>query len=57
MEMKLILFICVADQRNSIKKIEHTGLRPMVGIITSITISFIEMLSAYLPASQKANHN
>lgn len=39
--------------KKSIKKTEHTGLRPKVGIITSITICFIEMLSAYLTASQK----
>ncbi len=50
---KLISFICLAHERNLIKKIEHTGLRPKVEIITSITIRFIEMLSAYLTASQK----
>lgn len=51
----LILFIHLADERNSIKKMECTGLRPAEGIITTITIRFIETLSACLTTSQKGS--
>lgn len=52
-----IFIFHLADDRNSIKKMECTGLRPAEGIITTITIRFIEMLSACLTTTQRAHHN